>query len=273
MQKSSLDIIKGISSDMDAMTNHFGGFHQDLALENEFEAPDPNTYGAYGAHGANDTIRKHDQLGGMKLQIVVDVAAGTAQVIDGDPAAAAGLEVLCHGRRMVVSSAFGFNDTSVKALADSRRAVRAPAWNQSLASATNSSVGLPIVNGVQGTDNRKHSNSKPQNVKHEFDQKLSPTQEAHRTPSALNSLPLRPENEFDQRLSSHEAHRISPSMGSLPSRHLENMRFESHSLSPPVSPGTSLFDIGGHHQPLRSSSAHGRIIHQAINVLLDDEDA
>ena len=46
----------------------------------------------------------------MKLHVVVDVATGTAQIIDGDPAAAAGLEVLCHGRRMVVSSSGGFND-------------------------------------------------------------------------------------------------------------------------------------------------------------------
>ena len=46
--------------------------------------------------------RDNEAVAMKELEVTVDVAAGIARVTGGDPAAAAGLEILCHGRRMVI---------------------------------------------------------------------------------------------------------------------------------------------------------------------------
>ena len=87
---------------MDAMQTRFSGRDLD-EVEAEAEAmSDTVPRGGGPAFGGFQEDKVGVEGTSMKLQVIVDVVCGTAQVISGDPAAVAGLEVLCHGRRMVL---------------------------------------------------------------------------------------------------------------------------------------------------------------------------
>merc|ERR1711907_77875 len=141
-ERSPLDIIKGISSDMDAISNRLGatsqayhdpyyepyspGMEQVEGFQSKEEAP-PQLQERSWDGGDNNDATGHMQ----QLHVIVDVIAGTAHVTGGDAAAVAGLEVLCHGRRMVVTTPSGeVNNNNRVALAESRRRVRAPVARQ-----------------------------------------------------------------------------------------------------------------------------------------------
>lgn len=190
----------------------------------------------------------------MALEVTVDVTAGTARVTGGDPAAAAGLEILCHGRRMVVLMSTSGNDMrcvpgsfrkhirphltlalcelvrgrSVKALAESRRAVRAPAWNQ----------GLIPPYPPQATTAREQPPPSP----------TSGSQHHHH----------------------HHHHHRQPGTDSMPHQYQGQPEAAAHwsggthqELSPPTSPGTAYH--GSRHST--STTAHGRIVHQVCDTI------
>ena len=181
----------------------------------------------------------------MKLEVVIDIASGTAQIVGGNAACAAGLEVLVHGRRMVVTNTTACSDVrcimpfpptnmafshsqqpslriiplSVRDLAEARRSVRAPIWNQP--------PPAPAP-GLSGT----------------LDSVEAPGLGSSLAPTLPMSFPAKPPQ-------------------------YETRKYDSL-MSPPRSPLSPDPYVGSKHAD--SSTAHGRIVHQAINVLLDDDD-
>jgi len=200
----------------------FGTSYEGLCEQPEYE------YGPLGTLGSSE------QPAALRLTVVVDVAAGVAQVVDGDATVAAGLEVICHGRRMVVTAPQGY-------AAPRRQGRPAP------------SRGGPRPLKAPSPRGIKELGSLPRGTQ--------------AVPQGWASDTLRlPQHGLSQ----HSGRALSGTMPTsapltMPGREM---------LSPPLSPVghgiTGNHGNMGHHR--RNNAAHGRIVHQAINILLDDDD-